>query len=825
MPDNMTVGLIKPRLDYNYVLNPSAEIADNYVAVGGATVARSTTYQKYGLYSYSVLTPSSSDGLQLTTYALTNAPQFFVARIRFMTQISLQFRLGSTTKNATLLEKIDNDWYLYGAFFSAAEANGATSVRIIRTGAAKPGTNGFYADGVHVGPMGVNVGTYSTYVDGDQEGSLWLGAPHASISYRSADSLAGGVVVDLFKQYGFFATRIVGAGAVTPELAIDSYAQLPGGEINSEKIPSRTFSIVGKFYGNNEEDLHDKQQALELALDANAYPGNQQMKMRFFKAAAQKEIAAMYSGGLEGDLPVYYNDMEPGDKEWTKTYRYIMPASLQFTAAWPFFNEVGESAITLDVKDTSTFKYVAGRIISGATTWSLMDSPATGGGINAIAENDTYVYIGGNFADWTSGLAGDAYIVAYNKQTGEYESLGSGLNGIVNAIAIAPNGDVWIGGQFTNAGGVAAADYLTRWDGVNFNAVGTPLTGAASITLVSSICFDANGNVYIGGVFLQWNNNANANNIVMWNGSAYVALSGGMASVPSANSIVLDRNGTTIYIGTTAAGDGVKVWNGSAFSTTNGTFNGTVNALAVRPSDGVLFAAGGFTTPQTRVGYYDSGVWHPLGSGATGGAVTNLAFGRDGLLYLAGEATAYGDLSVTNGRAARWNGYSYARLDFLPGIDIARILPSYYSVDPIVQQNYTIWAGFGGEATNAQYAGLTSVRNEGTAWAFPKIIISRSGGTTAVIQSIRNERTGRQLYLDYSLLDGEVLTIDLNPKNRKVTSNFFEGDRFEAVLPNSDLSIWQLLPGDQGVSVLVSDTGSPTVTAYLLWRDSYKSWN
>src|SRR5688572_31257392 len=87
MPD-MTVGLIAPRLDYNYILNPSGEIADNFSSVGTGTATRSTTYQKYGLYSYSVTTPASGDGIQLTTAALTNAPQFFVARIRFMTQIA-----------------------------------------------------------------------------------------------------------------------------------------------------------------------------------------------------------------------------------------------------------------------------------------------------------------------------------------------------------------------------------------------------------------------------------------------------------------------------------------------------------------------------------------------------------------------------------------------------------------------------------------------------------------------------------------------------------------------------------------------------------------
>ena len=110
--------------------------------------------------------------------------------------------------------------------------------------------------------------------------------------------------------------------------------------------------------------------------------------------------------------------------------------------------------------------------------------------------------------------------------------------------------------------------------------------------------------------------------------------------------------------------------------------------------------------------------------------------------------------------------------------------------------------------------------NTGTENAYPVLNVKRTGGTSATLKTLRNETSGYELYFDYSLRDGEALTVDLDPKAKNVTSSYY-GRRLDAVLANSDMGQWRLRPGQNKVSCFVDTAGSPTVTAWLEWRDAY----
>lgn len=108
--------------------------------------------------------------------------------------------------------------------------------------------------------------------------------------------------------------------------------------------------------------------------------------------------------------------------------------------------------------------------------------------------------------------------------------------------------------------------------------------------------------------------------------------------------------------------------------------------------------------------------------------------------------------------------------------------------------------------------------------AFPIIVFSRTGGTTATIKTVVNERTGQELLFDYDLLDGETLTIDLSPTNKTIVSSFF-GSRLDAVLANSDFGTWALLPNDNNITSFVDTSGSPIITAYILWQTPFDGYD
>lgn len=70
-------------------------------------------------------------------------------------------------------------------------------------------------------------------------------------------------------------------------------------------------------------------------------------------------------------------------------------------------------------------------------------------------------------------------------------------NGTVYALAVADDGAVYVGGDFTDAGGVAAADYIAKWNSADgWSAVGSGVNGT-----VKAIAVAPNGHVYVGGEF------------------------------------------------------------------------------------------------------------------------------------------------------------------------------------------------------------------------------------------------------------------------------------------------------------------------------------
>lgn len=796
--------IIVPESTINYVMNPSGETTGNFSAEAGTTVTRSTTYQHYGLYSYRVETNANNEGIQFTLSALTNAIHYVTVRVRGTLPASWDWALdGATFTAPTLLEQIDSNWALYGLQFPAAQANGSVLLEIHQNGA---GSGDFYLDGIQVEAKSY----YTTYCDGTQEGCEWLGPENAATSQRSAASRAGGRVQDLEDDYNLKIGGMSGIGTPAQDLGVDKYAALPGGELNSLKIDSRVFTLTGVITGTSQSDFHSKKQTLLNALSPDTYPedanGVQPVRLRYNGATIHKQIAAHYDGGLEGELSA----SEPC--AWEKVaVRFFSPA--------PYFTEIGESAALLDTNDSATFRTVAGRL-RNTGQWSALGPPNVAGSYNsilAIVEDATYIYFGGDYLNFDN-IASADNIVRYNKSTGVWSALGSGLNGAVQAMTIAPNGNIIIAGIFTNAGGVADADHICSWDGSNFAALGTtPIVGGFVFNAIDEIIYDRTGILFISGDFLNWQNIANADNVVSWNGAAYAALSTGANARIRTLAVGLNN---TLYLGGdfTSPFNYVMSWNGSAFAALAGTGgpSNIVYAFAIN-SVGILFV-GWNNTPYLQS--WNGQGWSTLGGGVDG-SVRYLSISADDLLFAAGTFTEAGGLSTAD-YFARWNNYAWAYLDIdVPGTPGATIaFPSKY-VDPVIKQKYDLWLGFNTTGTG-NFAGKITATNDGNAPAFPKIIYERSGGTTAVIETLKNESTGKELLFNYSLLSGERLTIDLTPTQKSIVSNFF-GPRPDAILANSDFGSWQLLKGDNNITSFVATTGSPTVTGWMLWKETFKS--
>jgi hypothetical protein len=220
------------------------------------------------------------------------------------------------------------------------------------------------------------------------------------------------------------------------------------------------------------------------------------------------------------------------------------------------------------------------------------------GGTYGIAVIDNYVYIGGG--TYNSDSAALKYIRRFNLSNSTWESVGEGTNGRIRCMTTDENGNLYVGGEFTEAGGVSA-NYVAKWDGSTWSALGG---GADDYVLTVEY---ANGNLYTGGSFKNLDGNFSWG-IGYWDGSAWNAMDMGIAAswgdTPTVQDIAVDSDGK-VYIG--------------GFFDKNYRTDGTLNHCAV----------------------WDNGEWSQLGVGlatsSSQGVIGMMADGKD--VYFTGYFT------------------------------------------------------------------------------------------------------------------------------------------------------------------------------------------
>jgi hypothetical protein len=131
-------------------------------------------------------------------------------------------------------------------------------------------------------------------------------------------------------------------------------------------------------------------------------------------------------------------------------------------------------------------------------TWSALGN-GVNGPVYAIKDLQGFVYVGGSF---TSATNPDGTIVSVNniarwdRENQTWSALGTGADNGVNGnvLAIDGWGAVYVGGDFTLAGGINA-NHIARWDGSTWSAMGSGVDGE-----VKTIAIDG-PDVFVGGYF------------------------------------------------------------------------------------------------------------------------------------------------------------------------------------------------------------------------------------------------------------------------------------------------------------------------------------
>ncbi|MBK7204017.1 hypothetical protein [Candidatus Amarolinea dominans] len=346
------------------------------------------------------------------------------------------------------------------------------------------------------------------------------------------------------------------------------------------------------------------------------------------------------------------------------------------------------------------------------TNWSALGSNGAGNGslnnsVFAIAISGTDVYVGGGFTNvnnnGTSLTAAD-FVAKWNGSA--WSALGSNgasngsLGFSVYTIAISGT-DVYVGGLFLNVnnGGTSltAADYIAKWDGTNWSALGSDGAGNGSLNNTVFAIAISGTDVYVGGLFTDVNNGGTiltaADRIAKWTGTNWSSLGSNGASNGSLNSTVyaIAISGADVYVGgaftnvnnngtSLTAADYVAKWNGSAWSAlgsngaSNGSLSATVYAIAISGTD--VYVGGNFTNvnnagtslPEAdRIAKWDGTSWSALGSdGAGNGAISGVsvvnAIAVNGTDVYAGGAFDNGGSAPTADYIGKWNGSAWSAL-------------------------------------------------------------------------------------------------------------------------------------------------------------------
>jgi hypothetical protein len=805
-------SVVVPIARTNMVTNPSFETnTTSWTAIGGS-IARSTTYQYHGAYSLAITpTAATTDGARYDTISLTSGTTYaYSAKVRGVA--GLKYKLAIETTGGVELNSVTftatGRWQWISGYW--AETSTTTRRFTVRK-AGHASVAIFYIDGVQVEAIASGE-TVSTYLDGDQLGLVpnqqppayvWNGTPHASTSTRSALTRAGGMVVP-FKKYAFLLTAMIGLGLAVPQNVGTSYARIDGAYDDYTRKPERQFTLTGRFQGRTYAELRRNRSGLAQLFDRDLIGQDQRLTLlRHVEKDGQivsttVRSLSKYQGGFEGNTDNHHAETVP----------------ITFTQYLPGIIGDAEAGSALDIQDSvSNANYI--QVLNTSGQWSSVSNGTVAGAsgdVNAIVvAPDGKVYVGGVFAT-ASGVANTSRIAYYDPTTGVFNPLGTGAaGGNVSWLAIGPDGILYAAGSFTSMGGIANTNNIAKWNGSAWSALGTGVTGGSGIL---SMAVDGQNNLYVGGSFTTMGGVANTTRIAKWDGSAWSALGTGANDVVRAVAI---GPGNIVYIGgdfTTAnavSAIRVAVWNGTTFAALSTGMDSSVRALAVGPNN-ILYAAGDFTTAggvtATRAAMWNGAAWFPMGAGLSVSA-TVLTVLPDGTVW-SGGAPASGGVAFRS-PMARWNGSSWVGTD--------NNLVSSSTVQAITPDRagrlYVGYSSFG----TANQGGLTTVTNPGTARAYPTVKITGPSSSSSRIYQIVNATTNRSIYLNLTLITGETATLVFQPDNLSFTTDF-RGNIASTILSGSNEADFFLQPGANVISMLSANT---TVTATMYFRPAYAS--
>jgi hypothetical protein len=274
-----------------------------------------------------------------------------------------------------------------------------------------------------------------------------------------------------------------------------------------------------------------------------------------------------------------------------------------------------------------------------------------------IAPNDD-IYVSGSFT--LAGQLGRRSIAKWNGTS--WSAVGSNTFNVW-AMTLDSESQLVVTGDFIDLAGIAEADYVAKWNGSTWSAIGSNGAGNGFLNSTGySITAGSNSSLYVSGDFTDVAGIVGNNYIAKWNGSNWEALGehvidGDQVFLYATSLLVDSTSGTDVLY---AAGymswddhDYLTVarWDGTSWSALEGDspLDGYVNGLAFAPT-GALVAVGQIglrnESSSTDIAFWDGKGWRSLGS--SDAYMTTVVVTDDGRLIVGGSFEDLGDSATAD---------------------------------------------------------------------------------------------------------------------------------------------------------------------------------
>ncbi len=306
-----------------------------------------------------------------------------------------------------------------------------------------------------------------------------------------------------------------------------------------------------------------------------------------------------------------------------------------------------------------------GKIINfklNTNLWNQIGSIGSGG-IFAIANFDSIIYVGGSFEV----MEGKRVNFITKWDGTQWSALGKGLNKNVYAIAVDSSGKIYAGGDFTSSNNNDTLNHFAFWDGNKWRA-----PKEQPDNRVRAICIKGDS-IIIGGDF-EMIGQKEFFKVAVWDKklNQWFPLGNGIQSGMGImiRSLTVDIKGN-IYAGgqfsyaSEKEVNNIAVFDGNGWNEIGGGTKGIVNSLVFLNDKlylgGFFSSVGGKNIP--RIAYWDGNDWFPLKNGVDGGEYPSVSalcpFVANSLL-VGGTFNVAGEISC-NGLAL-WNGSDWVDL-------------------------------------------------------------------------------------------------------------------------------------------------------------------